>query len=42
MKIKPFYEDFLLKSQTDIKPYKSPKSQVSDRVEYLNLAQFDD
>jgi len=42
MKIKPFYEDYLLKNQTEMKPYKSPKSQIAPKVEYLDLVQFND
>jgi len=42
MKIKPYYEDYLLRNQTEMKPYKSPSSQVSNNVEYLDLAKYND
>ena len=42
MKIKPFYEDFLLKSYTQLKPYVTEKNQIKSKVEYIDLAKYND
>jgi len=42
MKIKPFYEDYFLKSQTGISPYKTSKKQVLYKVEYLDISKFNE